>query len=845
MKDNAAALALTTVRKHFGAVAALQDASLEVLPGEVHALLGENGAGKSTLMAIASGELTPDSGTIEIAGQRVGSLTPQLAQRLGLAIVHQTPALGPDLTVAENMLLAIPKALRSGAAGSTWVREQLDRVGCLADPRARVEDLSIAQRQLVEVAKALAVQPRILILDEPTAPLDAGLVARLFAEIRAAAQAGAAVVYITHRLSEVREIADRVTVLRDGAVRGSGPVGEFTDEQILRLIVGRSVSSAFPGKPAARPGQREALVVRGLQGHNFHDVDLAVRPGEIVGLAGIAGNGQSDVLRALAGLTPAQGSAVLGGTPLPLNAPDRSWRQGVAYLPADRHTEGVLMKLSIRENVALSALAKFARFGLMRRGQEAGQVEEQRRALAIRAPSISTEVSALSGGNQQKVALARCLLTEPRLVLADEPTQGIDVGARIGIYQILRDIADRGTPVIVVSSDSLELEGLCDRVVVFSRGQVIGELTGDDISEDRLAQMMVTSTAHRKRREETAASRLAALRGFARGDYAPGAALLVAIAALGVITQAHGGRFLSAFNLSSQLTLLAALAFVSLGQLIVIVTGGIDISVGPLAGLVAVIASFFLNAGKSGAMIAAGIMLMFAAAVGTGLFNGLLIRAGRFPPVAATLTTYIALQGVSLLLRPFQGGYISSPVADAIETQIGPIPVAFGVAAVLAILLELALRRTRWGRALRLVGSHEESARRIGVRVNRTVAGAYLACALLTFLGGVMLTAQIGVGDPNQGITYTLESITAVVLGGTSLRGGRGSFIGALLGAVLIQEILNAMVFFSLSQAWQYWFEGLFVLIAAALYTRAREGGGLLTGGSPLPRWLTARLSAD
>jgi ribose transport system ATP-binding protein len=819
-------LSLTKVRKHFGPVAALQDASLEVLPGEVHALLGENGAGKSTLMAIASGELSPDSGAIKISGQGAESLTPLTAQRLGLAIVRQHPALGPDLTVAENMLLAVPRRARdAGSDSAAWVGRQLDRVGATARPRDRVEDLSIAQRQLIEVAKALAVQPKVLILDEPTAPLDADMVTSLFAQIRAAAAAGTGVVYITHRLSEVREIADRVTILRDGEVRGSGRVDAFTDDQILQLIVGRSVGAAFPPKATPDAEHELALAVQGLSGETFSDVDLTVRRGEIVGLAGIAGNGQSDVLRALAGLVPASGSARLNGTALPLDAPEKSWGHGVAYLPADRHGEGLLMKMSVSENVALSALPQFSRFGIMQPDSEAERVEEQCRALSIRAPSLAADVSALSGGNQQKVALARSLLSGPSLILADEPTQGIDVGARIAIYQILREVADGGTPVLIVSSDSLELEGLCDRVIVFSRGQVIGELVGDDVSEDKLSQMVVTSTAHQRSREAAAAPRRrAALARFGKGDYAPSAALLAVIIVLAIITQAHGGRFLSSFNISSQLTLLTALAFISLGQLIVIVTGGIDISVGPLAGLVAVIASFFLNTGRSGLIIVLGIVVMFAAALGTGSLNGLLIRFGRFPPVAATLTTYIALQGISLLLRPFQGGYISSSVSDLIESQVGPIPVAFIVAVAVTIVLEVALRRSRWGTTLRLSGSHEESARRLGLNVSATVIGAYIACALLTFLGGIMLTAQVGVGDPTQGISYTLESITAVVLGGTSLRGGRGSFIGALLGAALIQEILNATVFFSLSQAWQYWFQGLFVLFAAALYTRARSG---------------------
>jgi ribose transport system ATP-binding protein len=826
-------LSLTSVRKQFGPVTALQDASFDVLPGEVHALLGENGAGKSTLMAIASGELAPDSGTIQITGRDARSLTPLAAQRLGLAIVRQHPALGPDLTVAENMLLAIPKRARAAEpAGEEWVRQQLAGVGCTARPGDRIESLSIAQRQLIEVAKALAIQPRVLILDEPTAPLDADRVARLFDQVRAAASAGAGVVYITHRLSEVREIADRVTVLRDGEVRGSGAVTDFTDDEILQLIVGRSVGAAFPAKAAADPARPPALVVRGLTGENFADVDFTVGRGEIVGLAGIAGNGQSDVLRALAGLLPPTGSAELNGTALALDAPEKSWRNGVAYLPADRHGEGLLMKLSISENIALATLGDLARFGIMQPDTEARQVAEQFAALSIRAPSAAADVSSLSGGNQQKVALARSLLARPKVILADEPTQGIDVGARIGIYRILREVADAGTPVVIVSSDSLELAGLCDRVIVFSRGQVIGELAGDDVTEDKLAQLVVTSTALQRSRESAAgAGARAAFARFRKGDYAPSAALLAVIVVLGIITQAHGGRFLSSFNISSQLTLLAALAFISLGQLIVIVTGGIDISVGPLAGLVAVIASFFLSTGKSGLVIAAGIAVMLAAALGTGALNGLLIRIGRFPPVAATLITYIALQGISLLLRPFQGGYIAGSVADAIEAKVGPVPVAFLIALAAAISLEVALRRSRWGATLRLSGSHEESARRLGVNVNATVIAAYIACALLTFLGGVMLTAQVGVGDPTQGISYTLESITAVVLGGTSLRGGRGSFIGALLGAALIQELLNATVFFSLSQAWQYWFQGIFVLAAAALYTRARQGS---QSGPPL-----------
>jgi ribose transport system ATP-binding protein len=319
------------------------------------------------------------------------------------------------------------------------------------------------------------------------------------------------------------------------------------------------------------------------------------------------------------------------------------------------------------------------------------------------------------------------------------------------------------------------------------------------------------------------------LRDLGRGDFAASAVLAVAIIAIAVYTQGHNSRFLSDFNLSSLTVLIAALAFIAFGQECVILTGGIDLSVGPLAGLVVVIGSFFENAGRSPAVIVAGFVVMFAASAVVGLFNGAMVWFAKFTPIVATLVTYIALQGISLVLRPFQGGYISFAILNAINQAAGPVAIAFLVAAVLAVALEWALHRARWGRSLRAMGSDPDAAFRVGVRPRRTVIGAYVASALFACIGGVLLMAQVGVGDPTQGVNYTLASVTAVVLGGTSIFGGRGSFIGALFGAVLVEQLLNVTTFLHLSQAWQYWFEGVLVMVAVGIYTQARSRtGGLM-----------------
>ncbi len=347
-----------------------------------------------------------------------------------------------------------------------------------------------------------------------------------------------------------------------------------------------------------------------------------------------------------------------------------------------------------------------------------------------------------------------------------------------------------------------------------------------DVSEENVGRMMLTGTAQRQTtaeaRRAAAVRAYAPLRRFLAGDYAPSLVLAFLILLLGVCATAYNARFISPFNIEKMLLLVTALCLVGFGQLCAIFTGGIDLSVGPLVGLSVVVSSFFFTDEYSAVTLLIGVMAMFACGAAVGLANGSLVRFGNFTAFAAPLGVYVLIQGASLLLRPFPGGNVSTDLIDAIQWKIGAIPVAFVLAAALCVALEVALRHTRWGLSIRAVGSNEIAASRIGVQTNLAVVGAFIACCLLTIAGSVMVSAQLGIGDPKQGVEYTLASIAAVVLGGASLFGGRGSFLGVLFGAVLIIEINSVTSFLGLSEAWQYWFIGFLTLGAVAVYSQAR-----------------------
>ena len=489
------ALSLGHVSKAFGAVQALNDVSVDCREGEIHALVGENGSGKSTLLGIASGFLAPDEGVIEIGGARLKRPSPARARRLGLGIAYQDYSHVLELTVAENLYLALPPQERPPHRRlERWAEETVAQFD-LGIPVARaVAALSLAERQLLEVVKALLTRPKVLLLDEPTTALGPDAVEKLQELVLERARAGDAIIYVSHRLPEVLAVADRVTVLRDGVGQGTYDAATVSEDQLVALMIGRPLEVAFPERPARDAEADVLLSVSGLRGERFGPIDLALRKGEILGLAGAEGNGQLQFLRALAGIERATGEATCDGRELDTRSPLGPLRAGVVLLSGDRRGEALFPVLSVRANATIQVLRRLASLGIVRRRRERGAISDLARRLRVRMASPEQPVQSLSGGNQQKVSLMRPFLRgDVKVILAGETTQGVDVGARFDIYEALRAKTEEGTAALVKSSDPIELAGLCDRVVVMSRGRIVEEIPGDELEERRIVEAIVGS----------------------------------------------------------------------------------------------------------------------------------------------------------------------------------------------------------------------------------------------------------------------------------------------------------------------------------------------------------------
>jgi rhamnose transport system ATP-binding protein len=494
-----ALLTATAIAKSFAGVRALKGVSFDVHGGEVHALVGENGAGKSTLIKIITGAETPDSGTLAVDGRPVGRMDPSASRALGIAAIYQQPTLFPHLSVAENIALALDRG--SGIRWIDWrgrrarAADLLERIGADIAPNRLIETLTLPEQQLVEIAKAIGAEARVLIMDEPSASLTGREVDRLLEVVRRLRAAGSAVVYISHRLEEVCALADRVTVLRDGETVGTLAREQVAASELIRLMVGRELSAVFPKRHVA-PGD-VALEVRDLwsPAAGIHGVSFTLRRGEILGVAGLVGSGRTELAETLFGLRPLDRGAVLvGGAPAHIRSPAAAMALGLAYVPEDRRRHGVVLDMSVATNATLASLGRVSSRGLMNREAERALAQHYVDRLRIKTSSVWAETATLSGGNQQKVALARWLATRPAVLILDEPTQGVDVGAKAEIHGLMQDLAEQGLAILMISSELPEILGMSDRILVMRHGALAGTLARADATPQAVMSLALAST---------------------------------------------------------------------------------------------------------------------------------------------------------------------------------------------------------------------------------------------------------------------------------------------------------------------------------------------------------------
>jgi rhamnose transport system ATP-binding protein len=478
---NGELLQLTSVAKSFGAVRALKGVSFNLKAGEIHALLGENGAGKSTLIKIITGAHQPDGGVIQIDGQDVGTLSPAIARKLGIACIYQQPALFPDLSVAENIGLRLEQGKTFSRANWNSRRQQalqlLKDIGAEISPDAEIRSLSMPEQQLVEIAGALGARARIVIMDEPTASLTQKETHLLFAVVRELRKNSVGIIYISHRLEEIFQLADRVTVLRDGESIGTNRVDEMNEATLIKLMVGREISAIYPPAENA-PGEavfslKNLSCARG----GLQNVSLELRAGEILGLAGLVGAGRTELARTIFGITPADsGEILLNGQSVEINSPQDAVARGIAYVPEDRRRHGVILEMPIAQNMTMAIHKKIFPGTWLRFAAERQLALDYIRDLSIRTSGPDAPGNSLSGGNQQKVSLARWLAAKPKVLILDEPTQGVDVGAKSEIHKIICSLAKSGLAVLMISSDLPEILGMSDRIAVMRAGTITAML---------------------------------------------------------------------------------------------------------------------------------------------------------------------------------------------------------------------------------------------------------------------------------------------------------------------------------------------------------------------------------
>ncbi len=798
--DNLPILQVVNSRRTFPGVVALSGVSLDLYPGEVHALVGENGAGKSTLIKIICGALAPDSGELFYQGREVRWPTPVAARAQGMVTVHQEPELFPTLSVAENMALATGLPLR-GFGLVDWnrvhrrARETVRQMGETIDVRQPASQLSVAHRQMIQVASAIRQNAKVVVLDEPTSALSGKEARWLFEQIARLKADGAGILYISHRQEEIFRLADRITVLRDGLkvwTRARKVVGP---DEVIEAMVGRPAATlvASPSGEARSPAGQEGPVRFQVseftdRGGRFRQLNLEARSGEIVGIYGLVGAGRSEFAQAVFGLRPAGGLVRIDGNRCAIGRPREALNAGIAYVPEDRLSQGLCLGLPVRSNAVLSTLQRWTRGFLASRTREQQATRQIAGQLEVRYRSTEQPVQQLSGGNQQKVVLGRWLLAQPKVLILDEPTRGVDVGAKAEIHRHLRRLAREGCAILLISSELPEVLEHSDRVVVFREGEIAGEFDPRQAGPAGIA----SAALPRQSPEEASAGQPRSTGSRFQGRSFNELALLLCVAGLGLwLTVSTEG-----FSLLNLLTHTSLWAILGLAAAVVIVGRGIDISIGSMVALSAASAAMVLKLPyPAEILIPAAILAGLLAGTAGGVLNAVLALLGGLHPIVVTLGTLTIYRGLVIAMlggRPMTGlppqfGRLAIDPATGFRGSVA-------VAALVVLLVYLWMAHTRSGRHVYALGSAPRAAGLLGLSKARLWPVTFGLGGLLAGLAGVL---QLSMGQQMQarlGAGWELSAIAVAVIGGVGITGGRGTVLGVVLGALLLRLVNSALV---------------------------------------------------
>jgi ABC-type sugar transport system ATPase subunit/ribose/xylose/arabinose/galactoside ABC-type transport system permease subunit len=814
------------IGKSFPGVRALDDVSLDLRPGRIHALVGENGAGKSTLINILSGVLAPEAGEFLVRGKKVAPADAHAARALGIATVHQESDLFLDLSVAENVALEQGWPTRGRLIDWRHLRQQtrsaLAQLHCKLDPDRPAAGLTPAERQLVAIAAALAQHTSVLILDEPTSSLSAAETAILFTHLHRFRDKGGAILYVSHRLEEIFELADLVTVLRDGKHVWTGALEETTSDQLIAWMVGRertqdgkfSTSRIRRGVKNVSPQQPVLLACEGLSADDqaFADVSLEIHAGEIFGLYGLIGAGRSQWAQALLGLHRLSAGRVwLHGKPWQPGSPGTAARAGLVYLPEDRLRSGLFPTLSVRANTVVAALRRLSRGPFVSQRDEAREAQTRVHELGVRLRSILQPVRTLSGGNQQKVIFGRWLACNPQVLILDEPTRGVDVGAKAEIHELLRRLADSGKAVVLISSELPEVLANSDRVGVFCRGRLVGTFDAATATAKQVAAAALSGGGPAARTAPIKPARSSRSPARAAG-MAREAGLWAAVLLLALILGLTRSTFLEPSTLRDVAANACLLVLAGLASALVIFTGGIDISFGSLMALSAAAAGVLMQRGFPPLGAAAAGLATGAAAGG---LNALLTLVGRVHPIVITLGTLSVYRGLAFVLL---GGREIYNLPEAFRAPLLAAPLGIPTSAWLAGGLLLTawflLGWTVAGRQALALGSNPAAAERGGIHRGRVWLGVFTLQGLLAGVVGMLALGLAGNLQPTDYDEYTLEAISVAVVGGVAITGGRGSVWGIWAAAFLFRVLEKGWVLLHISSYWQRTIVGSLLLLA-------------------------------